>query len=74
MAIGLVVAVTDGDWFDHLRAKPQLTEANFWSPSDRTFKALEPGELFLFKLHAPRNFIVGGGVFAYANSLPCSLA
>ena len=37
-------------------------------------RALEPGELFLFKLHAPRNFIVGGGVFAYENSLRCSLA
>ena len=74
MAIRLVVAVTDGDWFDHLRIKPQLTEVNFWSPSAKNFKALEPGELFLFKLHAPRNFIVGGGVFAYANSLPCSLA
>lgn len=25
-------------------------------------------------LHAPRNVIVGGGIFAYANMLPCSLA
>jgi putative restriction endonuclease len=30
--------------------------------------------MFLFKLHAPRNVIVGGGFFAYANALPCSLA
>jgi putative restriction endonuclease len=30
--------------------------------------------MFLFKLHAPRNVIVGGGIFAYANTLPCSLA
>ena len=30
--------------------------------------------MFLFKLHAPRNVIVGGGIFAYANALPCSLA
>jgi putative restriction endonuclease len=30
--------------------------------------------LFLFKLHAPRNVIVGGGIFAYASKLPCSLA
>jgi len=30
--------------------------------------------MFLFKLHAPRSVIVGGGIFAYANSLPCSLA
>jgi hypothetical protein len=74
MAIRLVVAVTDGDWFDHLRVKPELAEVNFWSPSATNFRALEPGELFLFKLHSPRNFIVGGGVFAYANSLPCSLA
>jgi putative restriction endonuclease len=73
MAVRLVVAVTDGDWFDHLRLKPELAEVNFWSPSATNFRALEPGELFLFKLHSPRNFIVGGGVFAYANSLPCSL-
>jgi putative restriction endonuclease len=74
MGVRLVVAVTDGDWFDHLRVEPELAEVNFWSPSATNFRALEPGELFLFKLHAPRNFIVGGGVFAYANSLPCSLA
>ena len=74
MGVKLVVAVTDGDWFDHLRAAPHLTEVNFWSPSDRSFRALEPGELFLFKLHAPRNFIVGGGWFAHATILPCSLA
>ncbi len=74
MGVRLVVAVTDGDWFDHLRNRPHLEEVNFWAPSARSFKALTPGELFLFKLHAPRNVIVGGGVFAYANDLPCSLA
>src|SRR5271157_3982766 len=74
MGVKLVVAVTDGDWFDHLRAMPHLAEVNFWSPSDRTFRALERGELFLFKLHAPRNFIAGGGWFVHATSLPCSLA
>ena len=26
--------------------------------------ALQPGGVFLFKLHAPRHFIVGGGVFS----------
>src|ERR1700710_2394250 len=74
MLVRLVVAVTDGDWSDELRVKSELTEVNFWSPSATRFRALEAGELFLFKLHSPRNFIVGGGVFAYANSLPCSLA
>jgi len=51
-----------------------LDEVNFWAPSPRKFKALRPGELFLFKRHAPHNVIVGGGVFAYANEMPCSLA
>ncbi len=74
MGLNLVIAVTDGDWFDMLRKLPDLTEVNFWAPSAANFRALQPGELFLFKLHAPRNVIVGGGIFAYANALPCSLA
>lgn len=74
MGINLVVAVTDGDWFEMLRQQPDLGEVNFWAPSAQSFRALRPGELFLFKLHAPRNVIVGGGIFAYANALPCSLA
>jgi putative restriction endonuclease len=74
MGINLVVAVTDDDWFEFLRRQTNLTEINFWAPSAAPFRALKPGELFLFKLHAPRNVIVGGGVFAYANTLPCSLA
>ena len=74
MGINLVIAVTDGDWFEMLRQQPDLSEVNFWAPSAANFRALQPGELFLFKLHAPRNAIVGGGIFAYANALPCSLA
>ncbi len=74
MALNLVVAVTDDDWFELLRRKAALPEVNFWAPSAANFRALQPGELFLFKLHAPRNVIVGGGVFAYANTMPCSLA
>ena len=74
MPINLVIAVTDGGWFDMLRRQPNLAEVNFWAPSAANFRALQPGELFLFKLHAPRNVIVGGGIFAYANALPCSLA
>jgi hypothetical protein len=74
MGINLVIAVTDGDWFEMLRGQPNLSEVNFWAPSAASFRALQPGEMFLFKLHAPRNVIVGGGIFAYANTLPCSLA
>lgn len=69
------VAIADGDWFRHLAAQPGLDEANFWKPaSQKGFKALEPGELLLFKLHAPDNFVAGGGVFAHFSRLPCSLA
>jgi putative restriction endonuclease len=74
MAVRLIVGITDKDWFDHLRARPHLSEVNFWAPGGATFQALDPGELFLFKLHAPHNYIVGGGVFTYASKVPCSLA
>jgi putative restriction endonuclease len=74
MGIRLLVAVTDRDWFEYLRTRPALTEVNFWAPGAAPFKALGAGELFLFKLHAPFNFIVGGGLFAYSNTVPCSLA
>jgi putative restriction endonuclease len=74
VSVKLVVAVTDRDWFEHLRSRPHLTEVNFWSPGAASFRALEAGELFFFKLHAPHNYIAGFGIFAYANNLPCSLA
>lgn len=74
MGINLVIAVTDDSWFELLRQQSNLSEVNFWAPSPANFRALKAGEMFLFKLHAPRNFIVGGGIFAYANTLPCSLA
>jgi putative restriction endonuclease len=69
------VGVTDGEWYQQLSAEPGLEEVNFWQPSgSRGFKALSPGEVFLFKLHSPENFIVGGGYFAHATLLPTSLA
>jgi len=73
--VSLYVGITDYDWFRFLSTLPSVEEVNFWQLGGRTnFKALQPGELFLFKLHAPRNFIVGGGVFARAGNLPTSLA
>ena len=72
--VAIFVGVTDQDWFEFLSAQ-QPDEVNFWAPSGRTsFRALRPGELFLFKLHAPNNFIVGGGVFSHASQLPLSIA
>lgn len=69
------VAVTDNDWFDFLRQRPELTEINFWQPGGgRTFRALDPGQPLLFKLHYPHNYIVGGGFFATFSILPLSMA
>jgi len=69
------VGITDGDWFSFLSGRPDLDEVNFWQPGGSTrFRALRPNELFLFRLHAPRRFIVGGGFFAYSTILPTSLA
>lgn len=59
------VGVTDGGWYRFLAARPELTEVNFWRPSDKdAFRALEPGEPFFFKSHSPHNRIVGGGFFS----------
>lgn len=52
--VKLYVAVTES-WFEFLRVM-QPEEVNFWQPSGRAnFHALTPGELFLFKLHAPQD-------------------
>jgi putative restriction endonuclease len=69
------VGITDSDWFSYLSRSASLDEVNFWQPSaGRRFLALEPGEPFLFKLHSPKNFIVGGGFFSYYTTLPVSFA
>lgn len=69
------IGVTDNDWFDFLSKRAGIDEVNFWQPGGKTlFKALRPGELFLFKLHAPYHFIAGGGIFAHSTLLPLSLA
>jgi putative restriction endonuclease len=68
----LYVAVTELAWYNHLR-QLQPAEASFWLAGDtRNFLALDPGELFLLKLHSPHNCIVGGGVFARQLFLPVS--
>jgi putative restriction endonuclease len=69
------VGVTDNDWFSFLAGLPDVEEVNFWQPTGNvTFRALEPGEPFLFKLHRPHDFIVGGGFFAHSSVVPVSLA
>jgi putative restriction endonuclease len=69
------VGITDGDWFEFLSHRPELSECNFWQPGGSVrFKALNRGDLFLFKLHSPNNYIVGGGFFETSSLLPVSLA
>jgi putative restriction endonuclease len=71
----IYVGVTDYDWFRLHASKSTVEEVNFWRPSpDASFKALQTGEPFLFKLHAPRNYITGGGFFTRFLQLPVSLA
>jgi putative restriction endonuclease len=69
------VANTDADWFDFLASQPGIDEVNFWQPTgSHEFGAIQPGELFLFRLKSPRNAIGGFGVFSHASNLPVSLA
>lgn len=69
------VGVTDFDWYRFLASQPDLDEVNFWQPGGSLkFQAVQPGEPFLFKLHSPRDFIVGGGFFVRWVRLPVNLA
>jgi putative restriction endonuclease len=67
------VGITDYDWFKRL-SEQTPDEVNFWRPGSRaSFKVIDVGAPFLFKLHSPRNFIVGGGFFIRHTVLPVSL-
>ncbi|MFH1944550.1 MAG: HNH endonuclease [Acidobacteriota bacterium] len=72
------IGVTDNNWFELLSSLSQknaVDEVNFWQPSgSRRFQAITPGEPFLFKLHSPLNFIVGGGFFAHFSLLSSTIA
>ncbi len=78
--MNIYAGVTDQEWFDSLRTLPGVDEVNFWQPSPNAeFRALDKGDLFLFKLHRSkrtlnRDLIAGGGVFASFSILPISLA
>jgi putative restriction endonuclease len=72
----LYVGLTDRSWFEHLRSlQPPADEVNFWRPGGTTsFKAIEPGAPFMFKLHSPNNVIAGWGYFYQHFKLPVSQA
>lgn len=68
------VGVTDSNWYN-FSATNRPDELNFWQPGGKqTFKAVGANDLFLFKLHSPMNYIVGGGFFVRHSFLPMSLA
>ncbi len=70
----MYIGITDYEWYMTLK-QAQCEEVNFWKPGGKTnFKALEVGDLFLFKLHRPQDYIVGGGFFLKFSVLPASLA
>jgi putative restriction endonuclease len=70
----IFLGVTHRPWFDFLAARAS-DEVNFWQPSGAgAFKALQPGDLFLFKLKGVDGQIAGGGVFSHASLAPASLA
>lgn len=71
----IFVGNTDGHWFDFLARQDGLEAVNFWQPGgNRGFRALRPGELFLFRLKSPIHRIAGGGWFEAAQRLPISVA
>ena len=68
------VGITDDDWFHFLAAR-KADEVNFWRPgAQANWGPIPEGAPFLFKLHAPNNYIVGGGYFVKHTVLPLSLA
>ena len=72
--VRIFVGVTHRPWFAFLSARAP-DEVNFWQPSGSgEFKALRPGDLFLFKLKGRDGMIAGGGVFNRSSLAPLSLA
>ena len=69
----MFIGLTDYDWYTTLKNK-NYDEVNFWRPGTAAFRALQPNDLFLFKLKKPYDAIVGGGFFVRYSSVPISLA
>src|SRR5690349_9760754 len=72
--VNLFIANTDNRWFDFLASESNLKEVNFWWPGEMSFRAIQPGELLVFRLKSPRNKVGGFGVFSNHSLLPIQLA
>ena len=68
------LGVTDNNWYKYLsNINPE--DINFWQPSGTvSFKVLQAGAPFLFKLKTPLNAIGGIGFFSSHTFLPMSIA
>lgn len=69
----MFIGLTDFDWYTLLKDK-NYDEVNFWRPGSKAFRALQPNDLFLFKLKKPYYSIVGGGFFVKYSSVPIPIA
>lgn len=58
----IYVGVTDWAWYDFLR-DGNYEEVNFWKPSGRSFRAIDEGDLFLFKMKSTHGGKIAGGGF-----------
>lgn len=68
------VAITDFDWFTHLRQQA-WDEINFWQPRSTNLLDPPPGMPFFFKLRASHgSHIVGFGHFSWRSKLPAWMA
>jgi putative restriction endonuclease len=68
--IKILLGVTHRPWFEQL-AGIAPEEVYFWQPSGTgKFRALEAGDLFLFKFNGTDAAIAGGGVFGQASLAP----
>lgn len=65
------VAVTDSEWFDYFRLRPNLTEMNFWRPGVQNTQ-VTPGTFWVFLLKP--NTIAGCAIVEVAYPLPLWLA
>lgn len=75
------LGITDNKWFEYLRWNKITDEVNFWIPSAPLRKHVEPGTLWLLKLHrthlpdgTPVDPIAGVGVFMHYTVLPLQMA
>lgn len=68
------LGVTDTNWYEYLSdINPE--DINFWQPGGKsTFRVLEQGAPFLFKLKYPANVIAGVGFFSSHTFLPINMA